>query len=142
MRRLRFIFLILLFSTGVAVADGLPSLGDFYLISRDKFGFFTGSHKLFEKHSSGLIEVSYCNRIYYVRRNTVAWVHVENDRGNLVQIEFNFGRGWRPICRNPQSQVTLSDLGISMTPEEVLATPEPVQSRFSAIALCSENKCN
>ncbi len=117
-------------------AGTLPQHGDFYLISRDRGGQFVGSHKLFLEDAQGLSKVTYCDRDYFVRSFTVAWTQVESERGHTVQLEFNFGRGWRPICREPEQQVTLDDLGIAISPQELLQiqadTPDP-QSRLSAI---------
>lgn len=104
-----------------ADAGSIAAPGDFYLISRDRYGLFVGSHKLFVEYSAGLEKVAYCDRPYYVRSHSVAWTQMEAERGHIIQIEYNFGRGWRPICANPQSQVTLSDIGIKDTPMDVLA---------------------
>jgi len=121
---------------GAAKADAVPQPGDFYLISRDRSGIFVGSHKLFQDYSRGLKQVAYCHRDYYVRSHSVAWTQVETERGNTVRIEYNFGRGWRPICDNPERQVTLQDIGISISAQDVLASDdesEKAQSRLSAI---------
>ncbi|WP_299812954.1 hypothetical protein [uncultured Roseibium sp.] len=110
--------------------------GDFYLISRDRDGFFVGSHKLFVDPYKGLNKVSYCNRDYFVRSHSVAWTEVESRRGHVVRIEYNFGRGWRPICEGPEDQVTLMDIGIAMSADDVLETSEEGttgQSRLSSI---------
>ncbi|WP_156510536.1 hypothetical protein [Labrenzia sp. OB1] len=129
------IFVIL--SVGSTVfADNFIQLGDFYLISRDRYGYFVGSHKLFRNNYRGLNKVSYCNRDYFVRSHSVAWTEVESRRGNVVRIEYNFGRGWRPICEGPQDQVTLTDIGIDMSADDVLETADESaagQSRLSSI---------
>lgn len=119
-----------------ALADAIPKQGDFFLISRDRDGLFVGSHKLFTDYAEGLSKVSYCNRRYFVRSNSVAWTQVESQRGHRVQIEYNFGRGWRPICAGPERQVTLKDIGIDIHPEELLAQAAVrtnSQNRLSAI---------
>ena len=120
-----------------ALAGGIPQPGDIYFISRDQFGTFVGSHQLFLKYSKGLKPVQYCNRDYFVRSHSVAWTQYEARNGRTVRIEFNFGKGWRPICDRPQDQVTLLDLGITMQPDEYLLQSEkedkPV-SRLSAIS--------
>lgn len=82
---------------------------------------FVGSHQLFVDYSKGLKQVSYCNRRYFVRSHSVAWTQMEAERGHVIQIEYNIGRGWRPICANPEDQVTLTDIGITGTPQDVLA---------------------
>lgn len=120
-----------------AQAGGIPQPGDFYFMSRDRFGSFVGSHKLYQEYSNGMKLVRYCNRDYYVSSQSIAWTQAETDRGNTVQIEYNFGKGWRPICLKPQDQVTLSDIGINMLPQDFLALRDeeaPPQSRLSKIS--------
>ena len=130
------LFTALLCACSTVQAGALPQPGDFYLISRDRGGKFVGSHKLFQRDIGGLTQVSYCNRSYYVRSHSVAWTQLEAEHGNIVRLEFNFGRGWRPICEYPERQVTLADLGIDESPADVLAEAEVTvgaQSRLSAI---------
>lgn len=105
----------------VSHADSLPKPGDYYLISRDHSGKFLGSHKLFKKGSADLKQVTYCGNEYFVRESSVAWTELEAEFGRTVHVEFNFGKGWRPICANPEREVTLADLGITMDAREVLA---------------------
>ncbi len=122
---------------GTAFAGAFPQTGDFYLISRDRGGQFVGSHKLFREYAQGLTKVTFCKRDYFVQSYSVAWTQLESERGNTVQIEYNFGKGWRPICGRPERQVTLTDLGITMSPEELLRTrkdPAAPKSRVSAIS--------
>ncbi|GAA0781072.1 hypothetical protein E1180_20500 [Roseibium denhamense] len=130
-------FIVAFFAVaGGAMAAGIPQPGDFYLISRNDSGTFVGSHKLFREYSKGLKKVAYCGRDYYVRGHSVAWTHLEVERGNLVQIEYNFGRGWRPICQRPDQQVQLTDIGIDLPAEQVLLLGEGEsgpKSRLSAI---------
>ncbi|MEE4013644.1 hypothetical protein V1T76_16360 [Roseibium sp. FZY0029] len=126
----------LLCAGSTALAGAIPQPGDFYLISRDRGGHFVGSHKLFTDYVHGLNKVSYCDRSYFVRSHSVAWTQVEAERGNTVQVEFNFGRGWRPICGNPEQQVKLEDIGITVSAHDLLAKsdePSAPQSRLSAI---------
>jgi hypothetical protein len=121
---------------GSAKADAIPQPGDFYLISRDRSGIFVGSHKLFLDYSRGLKPVAYCQRDYFVRSHSVAWSLVEAERGNTVRVEYNFGRGWRPICDNPERQVRLEDIGITISARDVLASEDEndkAKSRLSAI---------
>ncbi|WP_420415487.1 hypothetical protein [Roseibium sp.] len=120
-----------------AQAGAIPMPGDFYFISRDQHGTFVGSHKLYLEYASGLKHVRYCDRDYFVRSNSVAWTQIEADLGHHVQIEFNFGRGWRPICQRPQDQVALQDLGIDMPAREFLqqqADDDQPVSRLSKIS--------
>jgi len=121
---------------GAAKADAIPQPGDFYLISRDRSGIFVGSHKLFQDYSRGLKQVAYCQRDYFVRSHSVAWSQIEAERGHTVRIEYNFGRGWRPICDNAERQVTLEDIGITISARDVIASQdesEKQQSRLSAV---------
>ena len=126
-----------------ALASGIPQPGDFYLISRDRFGSFVGSHKLFLEYAQGLKQVRYCNRNYYVRSHSVAWTQLETEFGHSVRIEYNFGKGWRPICEHPEQHVTLADLGIEISAEDVLAglsEEDAPQSRLSAIGAVFQSK--
>ena len=120
----------------VSHADSLPKPGDYYLISRDHAGKFLGSHKLFKHKSTGMKQVTYCGNAYFVRDSSVAWTELEAEFGHIVHVEFNFGKGWRPICANPEREVTLADLGITMDAREVLAgvstEPSPA-NRLAAI---------
>jgi hypothetical protein len=137
------LLIALMLTGGSANAGTIPQLGDFYLISRDNAGVFVGSHKLFVDWSNGLSEVSYCDRNYFVRPQSVAWTQLESERGNTVRIEYNFGKGWRPICLEPESQVTLLDLGITMSAEDILSgadDEEAPKSRLSAIGAVFQAK--
>lgn len=136
MMKYSILLLVTLCLCGVAKADATTAPGDFHLISRDRHGIFVGSHKLFQDEMRGTNKVSYCRRTYFVRSHSVAWVQLEIERGHTVQIEYNFRRGWRPVCNHPELQVTLSDLGISISAKEVLASVDESasgQGRLSAI---------
>jgi len=124
-----------LLMAGTARAGAIPQPGDFYLISRDRSGIFVGSHKLFQDYTTGLKQVTYCRRAYYVRSHSVAWTQLEAELGHTVRVEYNFGRGWRPICDNPERQVTLKDIGINASARDVLAgeADEKPKSRLAAI---------
>ncbi|MET1415684.1 hypothetical protein ABVF61_25665 [Roseibium sp. HPY-6] len=131
-----FAVLIAIFSLGTSVsASPLPQPGDYFLISRDAAGQFVGSHKLFKDFAPDMQEVTYCASDYYVRSSSVAWTQLEVERGNVVHVEYNFGRGWRPICANPEQEVTLRDVGVLVTAREYLASLEndkPSASRLAA----------
>lgn len=136
MRKLTLLVLLAATAPVPAGAQGLPEPGDFYLISRNADGEFHGSHKIFNRSSDGLRLVTYCNREYWVRPYTVAWTQIEVENKREVRVEFNRSKGWRPICEQPEEQVTLKDLGIDIAPGEVtddFAAPENLASRFSAI---------
>ena len=117
-----------------ATAATLPQPGDFYLISRDPGGRFIGSHKLYEDETPSLKKVTYCARHFFVRDKSVAWTQLEAERGNVVHVEYNFGRGWRPICAHPEREVTLEDIGVSMSPREFLASLEEGEAPSSRLA--------
>ncbi len=85
---------------------------DFHMISRQVDGAFYGSHKVFTEKSEGLSQVQYCNRAYWVRPYTVAWVLWEAAEGRDVGLEYNNGKGWFRLCEDPESQVTLKDVGL------------------------------
>ncbi|MEP3301469.1 MAG: hypothetical protein ABJO05_05835 [Roseibium sp.] len=122
-----------------AIASGIPSPGDFYLIARDRVGDFSGSHKVFRRTAVGLHKVSYCKRDYWVRAHTVAWTLVEAENNRAVRLEFNFGKGWRPICDHPEQQVTLSDIGLAGDPREILAKPETNSGALSLFGVISKS---
>lgn len=137
MIRTLFAIAVLFLTTSSVLAATIPQPGDFYLISRDLQGTFVGSHKIYGENSAGLKQATYCSRSYFVRAKTVAWTQLETERGNTVQIEFNFGKGWRPICSHPEDQVTLKDIGILRSAQEVMAGIEEdeksAKGRLSAI---------
>lgn len=123
-----------------AAASAAPQIGngDIYMISRDYNGQFIGSHKIFDKRSDGMRQVSYCGRSYWIRPVTVAWTQVEVENNNIVRVEHNFGRGWRPICSEPEKQVSLQDLGIKQDARYVLYSngedlDDSQKHRFTAI---------
>jgi len=97
-------------------ADSVPGAIDYYMISRGDDGMFVGSHKIFLRQADGLTLVQYCGRNYWVRPVTVAWTQVEMDNAREVRVEFNRGKGWRPICERPTDYVTLEDLGVKLDP--------------------------
>ncbi|MCK7611475.1 hypothetical protein [Roseibium sediminicola] len=103
-----------------AYAGGdVPIVGDTYMISRDGQNF-RGSHRIYDRMSENLIEVEYCGRSYWVRYATVAWTQLEVEQDYVVRVEFNWGKGWRPICEHPEQQVTLEGLGVSEDPRIVV----------------------
>ncbi|MEJ8476788.1 hypothetical protein [Roseibium algae] len=123
--------------TGSASSSALMTPGDFYLISREQNGVFTGSHKIFQRQSEGMHQVIYCGRSYWIRPVSVAWTQVEVENRREVRVEFNFGKGWRPICDKPERQVTLHDIGIDQDARIVLYTNGQDLggvNRFSTIA--------
>lgn len=110
----------LLSASGAMAQSDVPKIGDIYLISRDGHQTFRGSHKIYKRKSEGLVEVSYCNRTYWVRYATVAWTELEVEQNYEVRVEHNWGKGWRPICEHPEEQVTLKGLGIEDDPRLVM----------------------
>ncbi|WP_305988129.1 hypothetical protein [Roseibium sp. MMSF_3544] len=128
------IFCAVMCAGSAALAASLPQPGDVYLISRDHNGRFLGSHKLFRDRSPDMKQVTYCAQAYFVRGSTIAWTQIEAERGNVIHVEFNFGRGWRPICASPEKQVTLADIGITLSPREFLDSLEDGEQPQSRLA--------
>ncbi|MEP3047825.1 MAG: hypothetical protein ABJL55_18790 [Roseibium sp.] len=136
MKTLAVIGIVTMSTCAAASQSSIPIGGDTFIISRDNHHSFRGSHKIYNRTSEGLVEVQYCNRPYYVRYATVAWTQLETESGNVVRIEMNRGKGWRPICDNPEEQVTLKKLGVTEDPKVVAhlgRLPLDPISRFVAI---------
>ena len=112
----------IMIAASLAVTGSLAHAGntsdsiDYFMISRGDDGMFIGSHKIFLRQADGLTLVQYCGRDYWVRPVTVAWTQVEMENAHEVRVEFNRGKGWRPICERPTDYVTLEDLGVSVDP--------------------------
>lgn len=123
--------------TGAIAGGGTPITGDTYLISRDG-QHFRGSHRIYERMSDGLIEVEYCGRSYWVRYATVAWTQLEVEQKYEVRVEFNWGKGWRPICEHPEEQVTLQGLGVSEDPRIVVQDDGASIRRVNRFAVISK----
>ena len=129
------------------VAATLPSnaaesnlrVGDYYVISRGDRGQFLGSHRLFKQNASDLHEVSYCGETYWVRAKTVAWTQVEEKNARTVNVEFNRGKGWLPICGKPGEQVSLADIGVALAAEEMLFTNEAELKRVNRFAAIKQS---
>lgn len=111
------------------LATALPSAAvaeDMYAISRKADGKFHASHRLYEASGKNLHEVVLCGRPYFVRPATVAWMNYEADEGRSVQLEYNVGKGWVEVCRDPAKQVTLADIGIDASDNyEVMSASDP-----------------
>lgn len=123
-------------ATSPLAQSAIPKIGDIYIISRDDNRIFRGSHRIYTRKSEGMVEVKYCNRSYWVRAATVAWTQLEVEQGFVIRVEFNKGKGWRPICDHPEEQVTLKDIGISEDPRVVIQNGGPTVdkvNRFAAI---------
>ena len=128
--------------TASAQAGSAPQRADFHLISRADDGVFMGSHKIFKREADGLKKVSYCGKSYWVSAKTVAWTEVEAKHNRIVRVEYNSGKGWRPICAKPERQVTLADIGINVEAEEVAtgnATALNWIHRFDAVRTAFRN---
>ncbi|MBO0344486.1 hypothetical protein J0X15_04555 [Roseibium sp. CAU 1637] len=131
-----------LLSLPAQAQDELPKPGDTYMISRAFGGVFAGSHKIYNEQMEGLYKVTYCGRAYWVLPYTVAWTQIEVENRRTMKVEYNFGKGWRPLCSNPDQQVSLDDLGIAREAREVIVAYRSMSedsgrgggNRFSAIA--------
>ncbi|SHM68423.1 hypothetical protein SAMN05444272_2962 [Roseibium suaedae] len=104
----------------LANAETSMPLDEFSIVSRDTAGNFVGSHKIFKRKAAGMKQVIYCEEKYWVRPYTVAWTQTEVENKRIVRVEYSAGKGWRPICANPQTQVTLNDFGIKQDASEVM----------------------
>lgn len=122
--------------SAAVAGNSLPKKGDTYIISRDDNEHFRGSHRIYNRMAEGLVEVQYCGRSYWVRYATVAWTQLEVQQDYVVRVEFNRGKGWRPICAHPEEQVSLDTLGITEDPRIVVLTDGKTVNkvnRFAAI---------
>lgn len=115
----------LTFGTTSAMADE-----EYYMISRYVDGVFYASHKLYLEESDGLYEVDFCGRQYWTRAQTVAWLKWETENGRQVNLEYNSGNGWRRICKEPQNQINLADLGISIDYATVMRLADEDLKRY------------
>lgn len=127
----------LMMSAG-ALAQDTGVADEFSIISRDTKGTFLGSHKIFKRPAKGMKKVSYCDQDYWVRPYTVAWTQTEVENRRIVRVEYSTGRGWRPICANPQRQVTLEDIGIKQDASDIiyfggLKSPSQGQTIFDSM---------
>lgn len=113
---------VMMMAAAFAVTGSLAHAGnatgsiDYFMISRGDDGMFLGSHKIFLREADGLTQVQYCGRSYWVRPVTVAWTQLEMENSHEVRVEFNRGKGWRPICERPTDYVTLEDIGVTVDP--------------------------
>lgn len=123
----------------VFAGSDVPALGDTYIISRDDNRVFRGSHRIYSRKSDGLVEVQYCGQSYWVRYATVAWTQLEVEQQFVVRVEFNRGKGWRPICNNPDKQVTLSGLGVSEDPRIVIQNDGVATDKVNRFAAISKS---
>jgi len=118
--------------------NSIPTAGDTYIISRDGQDF-RGSHRIYNRMSDGLIAVEYCGRSYWVRYATVAWTQLEVELERVVRVEFNWGKGWRPICDHPEEQVTLQDLGVNEDPRVIVQNDGASVRRVNRFAVIRES---
>lgn len=112
---------------------------DYFMISRADDGMFIGSHKIFLEEAEGLSLVQYCGRQYWVRPVTVAWTQLEMENAHEVRVEFNRGKGWRPICERPTDYVTLEDLGVDIDPYVVVYSQGEVVNRVNKFQAVSKS---
>ncbi|NKX66722.1 MULTISPECIES: hypothetical protein [Stappiaceae] len=118
--------------------NNTPKPGDTYIISRDGNQLFRGSHRIYDRMADGLVAVQYCGRSYFVRYATVAWTQLEVQQDYKVRVEFNRGKGWRPICDHPEEQVTLEDLGVQDDPRLVVQNDGSSVKRVNRFAVIRE----
>jgi hypothetical protein len=118
--------------------SAIPKPGDTYIISRDGNKLFRGSHRIYDRMAEGLVQVQYCGRSYWVRYATVAWTQLEVQQEYEVRVEFNRGKGWRPICDHPEEQVTLEDLGVEDDPRLVVQNDGSTINRVNRFSVIRE----
>lgn len=109
---------------------------EIYIVSRTPHHDFLGSHQIFRRPGEGLHPVHYCGHQYWVRPYTVVWTQREAENGSRVRVERHQGRGFQPICDNPADQVSLSDLNIAKTSDEITQDAHQqfrMENRFGAI---------
>jgi hypothetical protein len=129
-----------IFASLLLTALALPSIAsaeETYAISRKKDGSFHASHRLYEGRGDNLHEVSLCGRPYYVRAATVAWMNYEAEEGRRVGLEFNVGKGWVQVCKDPALQISLADIGVKGEDHEVMRASDVAinrQQRFKHIS--------
>lgn len=104
MRSLLFAACLLLVVTPSASAN------EIHIISRDGYGHFIKSQKIYDKKSRGMVSVAYCGQDYFAYPSTVAWTEYESENGRFLGVEAAAGKSWKLICRNPQEQVRYADL--------------------------------
>lgn len=100
----------IVFSSAAVLLAGAAAAGETHIISRDSYGYFLHSHRLYDSKRQGLVAVRYCGRQYFVSPKTVAWTEHETEDGNVVGLEYGDGKAWTLICRNPQEQVRYADV--------------------------------
>ncbi|NBN62112.1 hypothetical protein GWI72_05810 [Microvirga tunisiensis] len=141
MKVLLSLFLALVVTAPPQATAELSTQEEFHIISRDKMNRFRGSHQLLRRPQDGFVQVLYCDQVYWVRPQTVAWTEREAERGFGLAIETNRGNGWRPVCQDPQAQVTLKDLNLSPREERAVTTaPGARQFRFQEIQRGFDNR--
>ena len=127
---------VVMASGSVSAGGRMPENTDTFMVSRDANEKFLGSHRVFDRETTGLVNVEYCGRSYWVRPVTVAWTQLESEANRQVRIEWNWGKGWRPMCDNAEQEVTLEEIGIHLDADAVVASQGRIigqANRFSAI---------
>lgn len=92
-------------------ADAPPD--DFYIRSTSRSGQFHGYHQILAEPQKGFIKAVYCDRAFWVQKDTVIWTQFEAQAGRKLVVEANDINERRVLCENPQNQVTLEDLGLN-----------------------------
>ncbi|MHC5653596.1 hypothetical protein [Stappia sp.] len=102
---------------------------DMFIVSRLPDGSFHSGHRLYDRTGSNLHKVTFCGRPYFVRAKTVAWMNYEADEGRVVGLEFNVGKGWVHVCKDPADQVKLADIGIDEDNVDVMYASDEALNR-------------
>lgn len=101
-------------ASDLATADpmSLPT-DDFYIRSTNRQGQFHAYHQILSEPQKGFIEAQYCDRTFWVAKDTVIWTQNEAEAGRKLVVEANDLNERRVLCEDPQTQVTLDDLGLN-----------------------------
>lgn len=102
------IFLGLMIGTGHA-----QPAGDYFIRSQTKTGEFNGYQQILTRKKDGYYSATYCRRQFWVRKLTVLWTETEASAGHKLYVE-RASIGKRTlICKDPNLQVNLNDIGLS-----------------------------
>ena len=98
----------------LSLADPLDEpTDDFYIRSTNRSGQFHGYHQILAEPQKGFIKATYCDRPFWVNKDTVLWTQKEAEAGRKLVVEANDLHERRVLCENPETQVTLEDLGLN-----------------------------
>ncbi|WP_068089597.1 hypothetical protein [Polycladidibacter stylochi] len=130
------LWLSLLIMTIPSLCFAQVKQGDRYIIARETSGKFFEGHRVLTHYRSGYKFVQFCGQPYFVRPQTVVWSKQANVKGFRVNLEINSQDGWVVLCKSPEEQVTLKQVGIHQSLADAAKGPSPKQgivNRFETI---------